>query len=208
MVPYERICPMADTGRAARAARAGPTAAVRLVIGLVLVLFALVLFAASRVITAGQRHAYDPGATPPAIYTLTAGKVYQLSTPGGVPKLTKSGLSLGDNSLSCTASAEDGRENPLSIQSTKNDDRDLTVFATFQAASTGPVHISCVAISKVFVDDADSASRDTAGLLVVLCTGLGVLGVIAVASGGYALSTERSERQGAIPPDGTELPML
>ena len=43
----------------------------------------------------------------------------------------------------------------------------------------------------MFVDDADSATADSAGLLVVVATVLGVLGVMAVASGGYALSNDR-----------------
>ncbi|HEY2043530.1 MAG TPA: hypothetical protein VGH11_12705 [Jatrophihabitans sp.] len=180
----------------ARRPRLAPAA--RFGAGVVVLLLGLVAFGGSRVLAAGQRHAYDKGAIPPATYQLTAGKVYQLSAPGGVAALTKLGLLTTGAALNCHATDPTGVETQLSIQSTKDDPRDLTEFATFQAASTGPVHISCTGLARVFVDDAADAGTDVAGALMVLATALGVIGVAAVASGGYAMSEARSSEHGAM----------
>jgi hypothetical protein len=201
MVPYGRIALMADTGQPDPPEAAGPfrgrartslSPAALLIAGVALLLLAMVVFGGSRVLAAGQRHAYDSRATPPATYRLTAGKDYQLSAPGGVAALTKAGLLVTGETVNCTSTDSAGVQRPLIIQSTKDDDRDLTEVATFQTDSTGTMHISCAGISKVFVDDADNAAADIAGSLMLLTIVLGVLGVLAAASGGYALSNERA----------------
>jgi hypothetical protein len=185
MLPYGRPKLMSATEQAAHRFNAGP----RLASGVGLLLLAIVVFAGSRLVAASQRHAYDPGATPPSTYHLTAGKTYQLSSSKSVAQLKKAGV-LGN--LSCAATSDGTGQQPVTVLSTMDDDRDLHMFATAKVASTGDLHVSCSAISDVFIDDADNAAPDLSAILSLLATGLGLLGVIAAASGGYALAEERA----------------
>ena len=153
--------------------------------GAVLLMLALVLFAGSRVIAAGQRHAYDPAANPPPAYHVTAGKTYQLSSTRSVAELKKAGL-LSD--LACFVTSSTGEQTPVTLASMADDDRNLHLFATMIAPSTGEIHLSCTGIPDVFLDDADNAAPDRSALLVLLSIVAGLLGVIAACSGGYARS--------------------
>jgi hypothetical protein len=171
----------------AAAPRSG--AATRLAAGVVLLLVAIVVFAASRLVAAGQSHAYDPGTSPPPSYNLTAGTTYQLSSSTPVAELKKAAL-LGN--LSCSATSGGAEQQPVTVLSTMDDDRDLHVFATARVATTGDLHVSCTGISEVFIDDADNAAPDRSAVLMLLATGLALLGVIAACSGGYELAAERA----------------
>ncbi|MEO6703902.1 MAG: hypothetical protein ABI140_10240, partial [Jatrophihabitantaceae bacterium] len=149
-----------------------------------LMLLAVLAFAAGRLAASSQSHAYDPGASPPASFQLTNGKLYQLSAPGGVPALRKLGL-LTD--LACTWSTDGQQLTPLAIADTFTDDRDLLSFATFNSPVTGRVSITCTGVSKVFVDDADNAGFDRNAPLLLLSVLLGLIGVIVAVSGWYGL---------------------
>lgn len=151
--------------------------------GAVLLLLALLLFAGSRVVAAGQRHAYDPAANPPPTYHLTAGQTYQLSSARSVAELKEAGVL---PNLACFIASGAGTPAPLALASTTEDDRNLHVFATMAAPATGPARLSCTGIAEVFVDDADDAEPDRSALLVLLSIAAGLLGVIATCSGGYA----------------------
>lgn len=167
----------------------------RLAVGAVLVLLAVVLFGGSRVVAAGQRHAYDPGASPPASYALSAGTTYQLSSAKSVAELKAAGLL---SNLACYSTSVTGEQTPLALASTADDDRNLHVFATLVAPSTARVHLSCTGIADVFVDDADDAAPDRGALLLLASMVAGLLGVIVACSGGYAAGARpaghRSER--------------
>jgi len=184
----------ANSARVSARTRGRPlSAAVALGTGIILLLLAVVVFGASRLIANGQRHAYDPGATPPKTYRLTAGKTYQLSSTEGIARLTGRGLLGAGVTPSCFSSTPDGARQPLTIVSTKDDVRVLQVFATFQVPRSGVLAVHCDGISAVFVDDADDSSTDYAALLTMSTTLLGLLGVIAVMSGGYALTGIRHQ---------------
>jgi len=170
-----------------RTAAEGGRGGARLVAGLLLVLLALVVFAGSRLAADHQHHAYDPQPTPPQAYRLVAGATYQLSTPGGVAALRDAGVTTG--SLSCAYRGSDGIRRPMSLASTVDDDRDLNVFATWQAPAAGEFGVSCLGLDRVFIDDAAGSGTDVAGALVVLTTVLGFAGVALCCSGGYARST-------------------
>ncbi|MEO7262884.1 MAG: hypothetical protein ABI047_16760 [Jatrophihabitantaceae bacterium] len=161
--------------------------------GAVLLLLALVLFAGSRVVAAGQRHAYDPGAAPPPSYHLTAGETYQLSSARSVAELKQAGLL---SNLACFLTSGAGVQIPLALASITDDDRNLHVFATMLAPTTGEVQLSCAGIGAVFVDDADDAGPDRSALLVLLAIAAGLLGVIATCSGGYALGQQGNHLAG------------
>ena len=98
-------------------------------------------------------------------------------------ELKKAGL-LGD--LACYLTSVTGEQNPLALTSLADDDRNLHQFATFVAPVTGSIRVSCTGIPDVFVDDADNAAPDRSAVLVLLSAGVGLLGVIAACSGGYA----------------------
>jgi len=164
--------------------RGGPSLAA----GVVLILLALVLFGGSRVVAAGQRHAYDPQATSPATYHLTAGKTYQLSSAQSVAELKKAGLL---PSPECFGTSDAGEQAQLALASTVDEDRNLHVFATVVAPTTGTVRVSCTGIAGVFIDDADNAAPDRSALLMLLSIAVGLLGVILACSGGYSLSPDR-----------------
>jgi hypothetical protein len=169
------------------------TASRRVGAGVIVLLLALVCFGSSRLVAGGQRHAYNPHATPPPTYRLIGGKVYQLSAAGGLSTLTKTGVLGPGISPSCFWSTDGGTENVVQIVSTKDDERDLHVFATFQVPSTGDFHISCQGIKEVFVDDAEDAGRDLSALLLVISTILGLVGFAAAMSGGYELVSSPNE---------------
>ncbi len=164
-------------------------AAARLGTGVLLLLLTVVLFAGSRLVAGNQQHSYDPGATPPPSSRLVAGRTYQLSSPAGVASLQKAGRL---TRLECYWSTDGQLMNPLTIEETLTDERDLQTFGTFIAPGTGPFQITCNGIDKVFVDDAGNSGADTAGLLMLLSIALGVLGVAATASGAYELSEVRA----------------
>jgi hypothetical protein len=159
-------------------------ALVRLAAGVALILLAVLVYALSRWLAAGQLHSYDPGASPPVTVRLIQGKQYQLSSPTGVATLRKRGVL--DN-LSCFWSTDGDVQNQLAVQSTMTDDRDLRTFATVVAPSTGRLRISCAGIDKVFVDDAEDSNRDTSAGLVLLSALIGALGVPLAVSGWYRL---------------------
>jgi hypothetical protein len=178
-----------------RAARKPPGPVSIVSLGVVLILIAIVVYAASQFIAGRQRHAYDPGASPPSSYHLTAGKKYQLSSAGGVSELKKERVLSSVTTPVCNQAAATGKEVGLKLDSTNDDDRDLHVFAAFTATQTGDFHISCLRISDVFVDDADNSPSDFAGALLLLATLLGLIGAIAAVSGGYQLSGSAAGRR-------------
>ena len=174
---------MADgrsSGGAVRGLRGNP--AQQLAGGVVVLLLAIVLFAGSRLVAATQNHSYDKGATPSATYHLTVGKTYQLSSPTGDADLKSAGVL--DN-LVCVTTNSAGVQTPLTSVATLDDERDLRMFATFQAAATGDFAVTCTGISRVFVDDADDSAFDWAALLMLLAIAAAVVGVIGIASGVY-----------------------
>jgi hypothetical protein len=181
--------PGAESGSPKPGARGGS----RLAAGVALLLLALVLFGGSRVVAAGQQHAYDPAATPPPSYRLTAGQTYQLSSARPVAELKQAGVL---PNLACFITSGSGTPTPLALASTTDDDRNLHIFATMVAPSTGQFRLSCTGIAEVFVDDADDAEPDLSALLVLLSIAVGLLGVIAACSGGYALGRHPDQPAG------------
>lgn len=168
------------------ASPAAPQAAlVRLGLGVLLVLLAGVVFACSRFVAAHQHHAYDRGSSPRASYAVTAGKVYQLSSATPTKKLINNGTLA---TLACTWSADGQVDNQLPVTSTLNDERNRYQFALFAAPITGSVQVHCTDIPTVFVDDADDASPDWGGALLMLATVIGLIGGILAVSGAYQIS--------------------
>ena len=169
--------------------------------GVVLLLCALTCFGLAKLVASTQRHSYDPHATPPATYSVTAGKTYQLATSGGVAPLVHAGVIGGQTQLSCLSTSEDGVQTGLQLDSVKDDARDLHVFATWRALTTDRVHISCSGVPAVFLDNADDSPPDYSALMIVLATVLGTTGIISLAAGAYRRSSEPADAE---PADGSE----
>jgi hypothetical protein len=157
----------------------------RLVRGVLLLVLAVLAVGAGQLLAGHGHHAYDTNASPPPSYRLTLGKTYQLSTANGVAGLESQGLLDTSKQLSCTGSLLGGQSTagtsqqhaPLTILSTKDDPRDLHVFATFEVAQSGSYRISCSGIGQVFVDDADNSQDGYSSGLVVLACVAGVFGI-------------------------------
>ena len=156
----------------------------RLVTGVLLLLAAVLLVLAGRLLVPGRRHAYDPGASPPASYRLTAGRTYQLSAGEPLASLRKS---VELKSLACEATIGSAPPLPVTIVRTGDDDRDGRIFAAIRVPVSGRAHIRCDGIGKVFVDDADDVAFDYNGLAVLLATLLAVLGTGLVFGAGHEM---------------------
>jgi hypothetical protein len=128
-----------------------------------------------------QDHSYNPGATPPTTFALTAGKQYQLSTVDGPAALAGAGSTSGQL---CTWSVDGSDPQRLAVSGLPPDSRSTHVVATFVAPSGGDVHVDCPTFGAVWVDDADDAPADVAGgflvLAVITLTSGVVLGLTAL----------------------------
>ena len=98
MLPYsdrrQRTPPLTDrppiaSSRDRSTPSDGRDALVRLAVGVLLILLAVLIYGLSRLLASGQAHSYDAGASPPATVRLIAGKQYQLSSPVGVSTLAQ-----------------------------------------------------------------------------------------------------------------------
>ena len=134
-----------------------------------------------------QNHAYNRGAVPPTMVALTAGKQYQISTAGGPEALA----ARHTNTLkdACTWTEGGSAPQTLALTPVASDSRSTHVVATFIAPASGDLHIACPVWGAVWVDDADDAPTDLAGLFLLL-------GVITLTSGvilGLSALHRRSE---------------
>jgi hypothetical protein len=139
----------------------------RLWLGVVLLLVAGAAWLARGAANSSAAHSWTPDATPPRTVQLTAGEDYTLSTPDGISALA--GQQGADQpTLSCTATSRSGSAAELKVTVGQVDRRILHVVGRFRAPFSGPAAISCIGVGRAFVDDADDAAFDTAGLLVVV----------------------------------------
>jgi len=119
-----------------------------------------------RIADGRENHSYNRGATPHFPVHVTLGKQYELSTPGGGSALVRQGLLV--STIRCTWSGN-GTQSDLGITSLAGQ-RTVHAFATFVGPTTGAVTIRCEGVPSLFVDDADDARADPAGLFVLLAT--------------------------------------
>jgi hypothetical protein len=113
-----------------------------------------------------QNHAYNPGATPPTMVALTAGRQYQLSTADGPDGLAARRVDTVRDA--CAWSAAGSAPQTLAITPVASDSRSTHVVATFVAPASGDLHIACPVWGAVWVDDANDAPIDLAGLFLLL----------------------------------------
>jgi len=133
----------------------------------VLLVVGVLLAGLYRVTSGTERHSYASDAVPPANVQVTVGHSYMISVPGGVAALQDHDLS--PSGLRCEWSAGGSAAQPLSVQLYGPDAKATDAIGTFTAPVTGQIHIDCSGWGAVFVDDADDAGGDLAGLFLVLC---------------------------------------
>jgi len=122
-----------------------------------------------RITDNAEHHSFNAGAKAPDSVHVTAGKQYEISTPGGVKRLAGNGIAGG--AVTCTYSTLDGSEGgQLTVAPLGVDTRTVHAIATFVAPITAQVRIKCSGMSGVFVDDSDDAAADPAGLFILLTT--------------------------------------
>lgn len=143
-----------------RRAQHGAVAVVLLVLG-------ILLAGLYRVTSGTERHSYASDAVPPANVHVTTSHSYMISVPGGVSALQDHDLS--PSGLRCEWSTGGSQAQPLSVQLYGPDAKATNAIGTFTGPLTGQIHIDCAGWGAVFVDDADDAGGDLAGLFLVLC---------------------------------------
>lgn len=154
-----------------------------------LVAVGLLLWAAARFESSREHHAYAGGGAAPVPAQVHLGATYRLSVPGGVRALKAVGVDAG--TVACTATRTDGATYALRLARESADTKAEDVFASFVSPTTGRVEVTCTGLGAVYLDDADDAGFDVAGLLLVLA-------VVALAVGlPLLLSGLRGARGGA-----------
>lgn len=125
-----------------------------------------------RVAAGSEQHSYDRGAVPPAFVELTGGHSYAISIRGGVPTELTRGVS--PDSLTCTVSGSGVGTQRLTLATEQEGTKATDQIASFVSPVSGQVQVACPGLEAVFVDDADDAGFDYAGLLLWL----GVLALV------------------------------
>jgi hypothetical protein len=154
----------------------------------VLLLAGLLCWALFRVVSGTEHHVFSVGAVAPDTVAVHDGATYDIAVHGGVDALTKAHAS--PTTPQCSWSSDQSALQLLQVTAAA-DDKATNVVGTFVAPVTGSIHVQCTGWGPVFVDDADNASGDASGYLLVLA-------VIALTIGaGLAMSAmwTRSQRR-------------
>lgn len=165
-------------------------------IGAVLLILAIACAVAYRVAASSEHHSYAASGVPPATSQVTTGKTYFLSVPGGVGALQRAGIDAGH--LQCQWSAPGSGAQLLAIAPLGSSTKATDAIATFLGPYTGPMSVDCVGWGAVFIDDADNAPTDYAGMLLLLATIGFTLGIP------FALAGLRNRRRSGRPPSEDE----
>ena len=162
------------------------------VLAVLLVGAAVLLAGLYRVADGTEHHSYNSGAVPPMTVKLTSGRTYEISVPGGRDALQRRGISTQLTQCSLTQGSSGQRV--LKVTPVSADVRATHAVATFTSSVSGPVHIDCAGWGAVYVDDADDAGWDYAGLFLLLTT---VCLTVAVALGVSAMYARGTSQQAA-----------
>jgi hypothetical protein len=167
-----------------------PRRAQRGAVAVVLLVAGILLAGLYRVTSGTERHAYSSNAVPPSTVHVTVGHTYLISVPGGVSALQDHDLN--PSGLRCEWSSGGSATQALSVQLYGPDSKATDAIGTFGAPVNGDIHLDCIGWGAVFVDDADHAGGDLAGLFLVLC-------ILALTLGAaLGLSALRLRRAGAV----------
>lgn len=135
-------------------------------VSVLLIVLGLGLVVLWRIASGTERHSWDTAAVPPALVELTEGHSYAISLPGGVPSEARYGVS--PDSLDCSASGSGVGSSQLKLTVEQDGTKATNQIASFVSPATGRVRVDCARLPAVFVDDADNAGFDWAGVLIWL----------------------------------------
>ena len=163
----------------------------RLWLGVVLLLAAGLAWFGRAAANSTAAHAWTPDAPPRRTVQLSAGRDYTLSTPAGISALADQ-QGVDQPKLRCSATPQSGSAVALKVTVGQVDRRIPHIVGQFRAPFSGPAAISCTGVGRVFVDDADDAAFDAAGLLVVLTVVALLVGATLTLSGIYHFARQPS----------------
>lgn len=137
----------------------------------------LLLWVTSGFAAGRERHSYTAG-RPPGSAQVTAGHTYWLAVHGGVRTLQARGVD--PQTVTCTGYRTAGSGVALTLAREVVDTKAVNAFASFVASATQRISVVCTGVGAVYVDDAEDATFDLGGLLliaacVVLVIGVGLL---------------------------------
>lgn len=139
-------------------------APVRPAVAVLLIVLGLGLLVLWRIASGTEQHSWDRSAVPPAYAELVSGHSYAISLPGGVPAAHRQNVS--PDSLSCSISGTGVGTQDLTLTTEQDGTKATQQIASFVSPVTGAVQVSCAHLPPVFVDDAENARFDWAGVLV------------------------------------------
>lgn len=156
----------------------------RAAVGTASLLIGLLLWGIAVIAHGSQRQSFASGAVPPDLSSVTQGREYLVSVPGGVRAL--SDLGLDPASMTCEYVTPDGRRASLSITAEAPDTKAVNTVGRFVAPVSGRIGVDCTGYGRVFLDGADDAPTDWSGTALVAAMILLTIG------GGVLLSVLRS----------------
>jgi len=156
------------------------------VAGIVTVLLGLVLAGLAALTHGSQEHSYGGSSVPPQYSSVTQGKEYFLSVPGGIRAL--SDLGQDPQVMACEYLTPDGQRSSLEFTPEPGDSKATNAFGRFVAPVGGPIGVDCPGYGAVFLDGADDASADWSGAALLGAVVLLTIGL------GLTLSTVRGPR--------------
>jgi hypothetical protein len=141
----------------------------RAVAAVVLTILAIAFAGIALIAAHSEQTSYFDRSTPPQYVHVTQGKSYLLSIHGGADTLAAQGLEA--SSLKCQyATSPDGTAQSLTVSALASDSRAVNSVATIDAPLTGNIRVTCSNFTgNVYLDGADSAPFDLAGLYILLC---------------------------------------
>lgn len=139
--------------------------------GALLVLLGVAAFGLYGFTSDREPHSFA-GAKPPASVLLQRGNTYSIGVPDGVRAEKAAGLDPG--TLACTLTSG-GRELSINLLADQADTKTTTQIATFVSPVSGRATVSCPGLRQVYVDNAEDAPFDLAGMwLLVAMTSLAI----------------------------------
>jgi hypothetical protein len=176
----------------------------RAVAAVVLVILGIAFAGVAIVAAQSEQTSYFDRSTPPQFVHLTKGKSYLLSVHGGADTLSAEGLDV--TTLKCQYSTTaNGAAQDLPITALAADSRAVNSIGTIDAPITGDVRVQCTNFTgNVYLDGADGAPFDLAGLYILLCLitltlglGLGIAAIRGTTDGATDAPVAQEEIAGA-----------
>lgn len=112
--------------------------------------------------------AYAREGKPPAYVQVRAGEDYRIAVPGGVATEAQAGIA--PESLRCLAAQPGKTAGALNIIYENADTKATNDIASFVAAVSGRLHVTCIGLGTVYVSNAENVPFDWSGVWLVLAS--------------------------------------